>query len=197
MLKSLIYVGRNLTTNKAYVGSTIKGKRRPLGHIRMLNKGVHDNPYLQAAWNKYGPDDFVWHVVEICEPEELLAREQWWIGFLRTTDERYGYNLIYPVADYRQAIKSQLAKTQIEKWRDPEIRSKRLTGLKVLHKDPAWKARRAATMTAKWADPDWRAKMLKVLANNVDTLNNRMVNEPGFKEHRMRGIQPNSITRRV
>ncbi len=186
----LIYVGRCLTTNKVYVGSTKQGKRRALSHIRDLNKGTHSNKVLQRAWDKYGADDFTWHVVEACEPNQLLAREQWWIGFLRAAERDYGFNLIYPVADIRNAIASALAKTQIEKWRDPEIRRKRLTGLKKLHKDPEWKDRRAQSMKQRWADPKWRAKMLKVLAKNVDVLVDRNANEPGFKQHRMRGIQP-------
>ncbi len=188
--QSIIYVGRCLTTNKVYVGSTIRGKKRVLGHIRDLNKGTHSNSFLQRAWDKYGSGDFKWHVVEVCRPNQLLSREQWWIGFLRAGDRGYGFNLLYPVSDNRAAIKSELAKTQIEKWRDPEIRSKRLAGLKELHKDPEWKSRRAVAMKARWADPKWREKMLKVLAKNVDVLVDRNANEAGFKENRMRGIRP-------
>lgn len=189
---SLIYVGRSLETNKVYVGSTAQGKRRIFSHIRDLTKNRHSNSYLQNAWNKYGPDDFVWHVVETCESEKLLEREQWWIEFLRASDRRYGFNLLYPVTDKRQEVKSALSQSQVEKWRDPVIRDKRLTGLKAVHKDPVWKSRRAEAMAARWQDPEWRAKMLKVLATNVEDFNNRVANEPGFKEHRMRGIQPQS-----
>lgn len=188
--KSLIYVGRCLATNKVYVGSSTQGHRRVFSHTRDLDNKRHSNSYLQRAWNKYGAKGFVWHVVEECKPDELLAREQWWIDFLRAADRRYGFNLCYPVRDRRAELKSHLAMTQIEKWRDPEIRTKRLTGLRSLHKDAKWKSRRASALTAKWQDPVWRAKMLKVLSANVDKLQDRMQNEPGFKQHRMRGIQP-------
>jgi len=188
-MKSFIYVGRCLTTNKVYVGETVQGKRRPLSHPRDLNKNRHSNSYLQRAWNKYGEKDFVWHVVEWCEPEELLAREQWWVEFLRASDPRYGFNLLHPVGSSTE-FRSQLSKMQIVKWRDPEIRSSRLTGLQECHKDPVWKSRRAQAMANRWKDPAWRAKMMKVLKSNVDVLVDRNANEPGFKEHRMRGIQP-------
>lgn len=192
--QALIYVGRCLPTNKVYVGSTVQGKRRVLSHARDLNANRHSNSYLQNAWDQYGESSFVWHVVEECAPEELLMREQWWIGFLRAADRDYGFNLIYPVKGQDVAVRSQLAKTQVEKWRDPEIRSKRLVGLKELHKDPVWKGRRGTALKAKWADPVWRAKMLGVLADNVKSLVHRNRNEPGFKEHRMRGInQPKAL----
>lgn len=185
---SLVYVGRCLTTNRVYVGSTIRGKRRILSHIRDLDKGIHSNSYLQNAWNKYGSSDFAWYVVDICEPEQLLKREQWWIEFLRASDRRYGFNLLYPVTDKRQQVKSVLSECQVEKWRDPIVRNKRLTGLKELHKDPVWKNNRAKALAAKWQEPEWRAKMLKVLAKNTAKLSDRRVNEPGFKELQMRGL---------
>lgn len=129
-------------------------------------------------------------IVEFCEPEHLLSREQWWIGFLRAADKDYGFNLLYPAKDDRKLIASRLAETQVEKWRDPEIRNSRLMGLKKLHKDPEWKSQRAAAMAARWQDPKWRTKMLKVLGKNVESLVDRNANEPGFKARRMRGINP-------
>jgi hypothetical protein len=179
-----------MPTNKVYVGSSTQGHRRVFSHTRDLDKGRHSNSYLQSAWDKYGAKSFEWHVVEQCSRDELLAREQWWIVFLRAADRRYGFNLCFPVTDKRGEFSSHLSLTQIEKWRDPEIRVKRLTGLKALHKDPVWKSDRARAMAARWQDPAWRAKMVKVLSANVDALQGRMNNEPGFKQHRMRGIQP-------
>lgn len=188
-MTTLIYVGRCLTTNKVYVGSTTKGKRRPLGHILLLNKKQHTNSYLQRAWDKYGANSFVWHVVEECDETNLIAREQWWVGFMLALDRRYGYNLCNPVG-FSDGIKSQLSKTQVKQWQDPEIRRKRLVGFHDSHKNPEWKSRRAQALAAKWQDPEWRAKMLGVLASNVASLSHRMETEPGFKQHRMRGIQP-------
>lgn len=195
-----IYVGRCLPTNKVYVGSTKQGKKRPLSHIRNLQKGTHDNDYLQKAWDKYGAENFVWHLVEVFNSIEnptssLLAREQWWVGFLRATDERYGFNLCYPENELAQ-IASHLSKSQIEAWKDPVIREKRLVGLRSSHKDENWKRRRSGGMKERWQDPKFRAKMLSVLKKNSESLTERNRNEPGFKERRMRGLNK-SVTGRV
>ncbi len=190
-----VYVGRCLPTNKAYVGSTLRGKNRALGHIRDLTKGTHSNSYLQRAWEKYGKSKFVWHIVETCDSKELLQREQWWIEFLRAADRRYGFNLLYPVTDKRQRVRSVLSATQIEKWRDPVIREKRLSGLKALHTDPEWKSNRARTMAAKWQDPVWRSKMLKVLADNSEERALREANDPSIRVHRMRGLNQQTTGR--
>ena len=94
-----------MPTNKVYVGLSIQGHRRVFPHTRDLGHGRHSNSYLQRAWDKYGPKSFEWHVVEQCNPDELLAREQWWIGFLRAADKRYGFNLCFPVTDRRSELK--------------------------------------------------------------------------------------------
>src|SRR6266436_3362242 len=115
-----IYVGRCLPTNKVYVGSTKQGKKRPLSHIRNLNKGCHDNDYLQKAWGRYGQENFVWFIVEECSIDKLQEREQWWVGFLRATDEKYGFNLCYPKQEIAQ-IASRLSECQVESWKDPVV----------------------------------------------------------------------------
>ena len=49
------------TTNKYYIGQTkcLGGiKKRWEDHIRKLNQNTHHSSKLQAAWNKYTPNDF-------------------------------------------------------------------------------------------------------------------------------------------
>lgn len=183
-----IYVGRCLTTNKVYVGQTTKGKRRVFLHKGLLEKGQHANSYLQRAWVKYGSADFTWIAVEECTEDTLTEREQWWISFLRADDRRYGFNLCSAI-EGSSPNRTHLSLSQIETWKDPEIRGKRLEGLRTLHKDQEWKSQRSKDMAARWQDPEWRAKMTKILANNVETMQDRMVNEPEFKETRLRGIK--------
>lgn len=183
----LIYVGRCLPTNKVYVGSTGQGKRRVLSHTRDLNHGRHSNSYLQRAWSKHGENNFTWYVVEECNEENLRTREQWWIDFLRSNDRRYGFNLCNPIPDNKR-MKSELAKTQVELWKNPEIRNKRLVGLKKLCKDGEWKSRRSKSMAERWADPQWRAKMSEVLRKNVTAFNAKRISTPEWEKNRMRGI---------
>lgn len=76
---------------KFYVGSTKDFARRKNDHFRKLTRGVHANPKLQAAWNKYGETMFEFRVLIRCRPEELLSKEQNWIDKLRPF---YNVNLV-------------------------------------------------------------------------------------------------------
>lgn len=93
--KSGIYKILNRSTGKFYVGSAIDLRRRWIdGHRSLLNRNKHQNRYLQAAWNKYGSDDFEFIVLEIIENGDLLlAREQYWLDATQCCDRTVGYNL--------------------------------------------------------------------------------------------------------
>jgi len=78
-----VYTIVNEVAGKQYVGSSIDIERRWAEHIRELENGVHENAYLQRAWNKYGAMAFVFKIVECCESESLLACEQAWLDSLR------------------------------------------------------------------------------------------------------------------
>lgn len=199
---ALVYVGICLPTGKAYVGST--GKRPSLiigatparinSHRRRLAKNVHDNDYLQKAWNKYGSENFAWAVLEYCSMKERLIREQWWVEFFRAGERSYGFNLCYPVAN-SAPTKSHLSRSQKKSWKgaDKPSRDKRLGGLVKLFDDEDWKGRRAAAMKARWANREWRAKMEATLKKNSDELKRRRAEEPGFSELQTRGIRPYMI----
>lgn len=53
-----IYRITNLTTQQHYIGQTIDIKRRRRQHFNDLQNNNHDNPKLQASWNKYGEKSF-------------------------------------------------------------------------------------------------------------------------------------------
>jgi hypothetical protein len=48
-------------------------------HRRDLRRGLHHNPYLQHAWDRYGESDFELVVLEYVEVARLLDTEQLWI----------------------------------------------------------------------------------------------------------------------
>lgn len=55
-----IYKIYNIVSGTAYIGQTsIDFKGRWKSHVVGLEKQNHHNPYLQRAWNKYGPDVFI------------------------------------------------------------------------------------------------------------------------------------------
>lgn len=53
-----IYKITNKITNQNYVGQTIDINRRKRTHFNTLKNNTHDNPKLQASWNKYGEENF-------------------------------------------------------------------------------------------------------------------------------------------
>lgn len=69
---------KNLLNDKVYIGSSINLRRRLQVHISHLQKQIHHNKHLQAAFNKYGQKSFVYCVLEICEPikDTILFLEQ-------------------------------------------------------------------------------------------------------------------------
>lgn len=86
-----------LSDGRCYVGSTCDPFRRRKDHSRLLARGKHHSPYLQNAFDKHGPEALVFRVLEVCEPETLLSREQHWIdsseavfNFARVAGSRKG-----------------------------------------------------------------------------------------------------------
>jgi group I intron endonuclease len=77
-----IYQIKNLVNEKIYIGSSNHLYRRYTDHLRLLNRGSHFNPKLQASWNKYGKDAFEFSVLEYCLPVRLVELEQLYINRL-------------------------------------------------------------------------------------------------------------------
>lgn len=82
-MASGIYIIKNLTSLKLYVGSALNLYKRWSNHKSDLNKNKHPNFHLQRAWLKYGEIAFVFEVLEYCEKEKLIEREQFYIDTLK------------------------------------------------------------------------------------------------------------------
>lgn len=61
---AVIYRITNMANDHYYIGSAESFARRQWQHKYDLKRGVHKNPRLQAAWNKYGEEMFVFEVLE-------------------------------------------------------------------------------------------------------------------------------------
>lgn len=68
-----IYDIRNVLTGRQYIGQTGECFQRRYWHHRWkLRNGCHDNKHLQAAYDKYGEDAFVFEILETVQSAESL-----------------------------------------------------------------------------------------------------------------------------
>jgi group I intron endonuclease len=61
---AVIYRITNMANGNFYIGSAESFARREWQHKYALRRNEHKNPRLQAAWNKYGEEMFVFEVLE-------------------------------------------------------------------------------------------------------------------------------------
>lgn len=86
-----IYAIISIIDDKIYVGSSIKLKYRFVKHFNELALNRHHSRYLQFAYNKHGRSNFIVTVIEYCEIDKLLEREQYWLDKL-CCFAPWGYN---------------------------------------------------------------------------------------------------------
>lgn len=78
-----IYKITNKNNSKIYVGSSYNIYLRKSKHYSDLNKNKHHSIKLQRAWNKYGESVFDFEVIESCNVEDLINKEQYYIDNLK------------------------------------------------------------------------------------------------------------------
>jgi hypothetical protein len=99
-----VYQIRCKRNGKIYIGSAVNLQWRWRSHRRDLGNGVHVNPHLQSAWNKYGETSFEFSVLEYVEQHHLLITEQLWINQTGCTDRRIGFNVKLEATSAGQGI---------------------------------------------------------------------------------------------
>lgn len=88
-----IYKIENKDNGKFYIGSALDVHNRFAVHRKELNKNKHHNPHLQAAWNKYGKENFKFEILlVISEEDNVLEWEQLYLDILTPYDKYIGYN---------------------------------------------------------------------------------------------------------
>jgi hypothetical protein len=104
-LKTLIgiYCLQNTLTGKRYIGSSTNIYQRGLKHRAQLRGNSHPNKKLQNSYNKHNEKDFIFYVVELCNKEILIQKEQYYIDTFNPE-----YNLILQVEKHELTAESKL-----------------------------------------------------------------------------------------
>ncbi len=122
-----IYKIKNKLNNKFYIGSaSYKNgilKRLRYHKLTLLNNS-HSNKHLQSVVNKYGIENFIITVLEFCEPEKCIEREQYYLDLLNPE-----YNILKFARIAKGCILSEEARNKIssskkELYSNPEERIK-------------------------------------------------------------------------
>jgi len=79
-----IYKIESIINGKIYVGSAVNLKKRKQEHFYHLKLQRHHSILLQRHYNKYGEKDLKFHIIEFCEKEKLIEREQYYLDTLKT-----------------------------------------------------------------------------------------------------------------
>jgi len=131
-IRSGVYCIENVITHKKYIGQSVDINNRWYKHKSDLNRGVHDNDYLQKAWNKYGENEFDFYVLEYCNVEELNDKERYYIDFYHSMKRDCGYNLKSGGQDYNyfsSEVKEKISSSNKKYYLEhPEMKQSRSIG---------------------------------------------------------------------
>lgn len=80
--------------DKVYIGQTTGTlRRRKSLHLSSAQRG--DGYYFQRALKKYGKNNFKWATIDFAYSKRTLDRkEKYWIKEYKSTNSKYGYNLM-------------------------------------------------------------------------------------------------------
>jgi len=96
-----VFQVKNIANGKVLLGSSLNLEGPLNSHRFMLKIGSHTNKALQKDWDEFGPDRFIFEILEVVKvsddpnfnlKEELTLLEQIWLERLQPFGER-GYNL--------------------------------------------------------------------------------------------------------
>src|SRR6185295_10957736 len=95
-----VFQVKNTANGKVLLGSSLNLEGPLNKHQFMLKTGSHKNKALQKDWDEFGPEKFVFEILEVVKVEEnpnfnlndeLTLLEQIWLEGLQPLDER-AYN---------------------------------------------------------------------------------------------------------
>jgi group I intron endonuclease len=110
-----IYKIENLIDKKIYIGSSVNLRNREYKHFWMLNKNKHDNQHLQNSFNKFGENSFKFEILEECDEQSLIERENHHINQNKSNNQEFGYNMAL-VNEFRRNAYNDEVKRKISNY---------------------------------------------------------------------------------
>ena len=127
--KSGIYRLNNIIDGKYYIGSSVDLARRFSNYYSICylkNRVKKGSSIIYNALLKYGYSNFSIDILEYCDPESLIKREQYYIDLLKPE-----YNIL-PIAGSSLGFKH--SPETLLKFKDRKLSSEALTNLKIAKK---------------------------------------------------------------
>lgn len=78
-----IYKITSIKHKTFYIGSSKNINKRRKEHFSELRRNSHCNSILQRIYNKYGENNFLIEVLELCPEEDQFIKEQYYIDILK------------------------------------------------------------------------------------------------------------------
>lgn len=130
--RNVIYKIICQTTGKFYIGSASFYDKRIGSHVSRLRKKTHWNIYLQAAWDKYGEDDFSFEIIEeLAGKDKLVEREQYWLDTTKCYERTIGFNLDKIANSKIGSVMPEAAKRKIgDFWRGKKFSQERIDAIR-------------------------------------------------------------------
>lgn len=145
-----------------YVGQSSNLYSRRCTHLTRLRRGVHDNSHFQRAFDKCGEAALAWKVLEICEVDNIDAREQFWM-------DSFGAEKLYNIAPQAGSLrglprseetKRRLRAAHLGKIISPETRKRMSESRRGKKRQPHSEATKAKLSAALLAiSPDVRERI--------------------------------------
>ena len=137
-------------SNGCYIGSTGNYHRRIRDHKLMMAKGNHHSDAINSAVNKYGIGGFSFEIIEECEIESLIEREQWWIENYKTRFRKlYNMSKIAGRVEHTEEVRLKISEGNKGKSRNDETRRKISIRAKLASMNENWHLRNSPGMTGK------------------------------------------------
>ena len=152
-------------SNRVYIGSAYDLHKRKRRHFYELKRGTHSNPALKAAWAKYG-DELRFTVIEYCEVDKLIEREQWRIdNHALFWGRMYNASSIAGRPEHTEEVRRKISEAHKGRKLTPEhIEKVRITSTGRLHTEETKRK-----ISASSARPEMVARLIEINKTRVKT----------------------------